>query len=75
MQGRQMIWMVIEAGGQEGGSMSPQSVVHQEPRWQWSDIIPDLPRTGIGRWGERPGGVAQVQGVPSRCGSRGGGGH
>ena len=67
--------MVIKVGGQEGESMSSQSVLHQEPRWQWSDIVPGPPKTGIGRWGERPGGVAWVQGVPSRCGSCGGGGH
>ena len=66
---------MIEVGEQGEGSMSPQSVVHQEPRWQWSDIVPDPPRIGIGRWGGRLEGVTQVQGVPSRCGSCGGGGH
>ena len=74
MQERWMRSMEIEAGEQEEESTSPPSVVHQELRWQWSDTIPGLLKTVIGRWGGRLGGVARVQGILSRCGSHGGGG-
>ena len=73
-QGRQTNWMVTRVGEQEEESVSPQSGVHQELRWRWSGIVPDLPRIVTDRWGERQGEAAWVPDVPSMCGSCGDGG-